>query len=85
MVPQVDTAPRGRPDGEMKMKKIMYLQGFASSGASGTVGLLRRELREKAGMACSATKTIRSSRRRRVLSSSGTIRGCPALFQADIA
>lgn len=30
------------------MKKILYLHGFASSGASGTVGLLRRELWEKA-------------------------------------
>ena len=30
------------------MKKIMYLHGFASSGASGTVGLLRHELWEKA-------------------------------------
>ena len=30
------------------MKKIMYLHGFASSGASGTVGLLRQELWEKA-------------------------------------
>ena len=30
------------------MKKIMYLHGFASSGASGTVELLRRELWEKA-------------------------------------
>ena len=29
------------------MKKIMYLHGFASSGASGTVGLLRQELWEK--------------------------------------
>ncbi len=30
------------------MKKILYLHGFASSGASGTVGLLRHELWEKA-------------------------------------
>ena len=30
------------------MKKIMYLHGFASSGASGTVELLRREFWEKA-------------------------------------
>lgn len=30
------------------MKKILYLHGFASSGASGTVGLLRREFWEKA-------------------------------------
>ena len=30
------------------MKKILYLHGFASSGASGTVGLLRQELWEKA-------------------------------------
>ena len=30
------------------MKKILYLHGFASSGASGTVGLLRKELWEKA-------------------------------------
>ena len=29
------------------MKKILYLHGFASSGASGTVGLLRHELWEK--------------------------------------
>ena len=29
------------------MKKIMYLHGFASSGASGTVGLLRHELWDK--------------------------------------
>ena len=29
------------------MKKLLYLHGFASSGASGTVGLLRRELFEK--------------------------------------
>ena len=29
------------------MKKILYLHGFASSGASGTVGLLRQELWEK--------------------------------------
>ena len=33
------------------MKKIMYLHGFASSGASGTVGILRRELWEKADAA----------------------------------
>lgn len=32
----------------MPMKKIMYLHGFASSGSSGTVGLLRREFWEKA-------------------------------------
>ena len=30
------------------MKKMMYLHGFASSGASGTVELLRREFWEKA-------------------------------------
>ena len=30
-------------DGETEMKKILYLHGFASSGASGTVELLRRE------------------------------------------
>ena len=30
------------------MKKILYLHGFASSGASGTVELLRREFWEKA-------------------------------------
>ena len=30
------------------MKKIMYLHGFASSGASGTDELLRREFWEKA-------------------------------------
>jgi hypothetical protein len=30
------------------MKKIMYLHGFASSGASGTVQLLRREFWERA-------------------------------------
>ena len=30
------------------MKKIMYLHGFASSGASGTVDLLRREFWERA-------------------------------------
>ena len=29
------------------MKKILYLHGFASSGASGTVGLLRKEFWEK--------------------------------------
>ena len=30
------------------MKKILYLHGFASSGASGTVDLLRREFWERA-------------------------------------
>ena len=30
------------------MKKILYLHGFGSSGASGTVGLLRREFWERA-------------------------------------
>ena len=29
------------------MKKILYLHGFASSGASGTVDLLRREFWER--------------------------------------
>jgi predicted esterase YcpF (UPF0227 family) len=30
------------------MKRILYLHGFASSGASGTVELLRREFWERA-------------------------------------
>ena len=30
------------------MKKILYLHGFGSSGASGTVGLLRREFWDRA-------------------------------------
>ncbi len=36
------------------MKKMMYLHGFASSGASGTVELLRREFWEKAAESCRA-------------------------------
>ena len=37
------------------MKKIMYLHGFGSSGASGTVELLRREFWEKANANSRAT------------------------------
>ena len=37
------------------MKKILYLHGFASSGASGTVSLLRREFWERAEAAHRAT------------------------------
>ena len=37
------------------MKKIMYLHGFGSSGASGTVEILRREFWEKADAAGRAT------------------------------
>ena len=36
------------------MNKMMYLHGFASSGASGTVELLRREFWEKADESCRA-------------------------------
>ena len=37
------------------MKKIMYLHGFGSSGASGTVEILRREFWEKADASRRAT------------------------------
>lgn len=39
------------------MKRILYLHGFGSSGASGTVELLRREFWERAGAAHRATVT----------------------------
>lgn len=54
------------------MKKTMYLHGFGSSGASGTVELLRREFwdkaspgrrAEKAGRSRDAGRRVRSGRR----------------------
>ena len=39
------------------MKRILYLHGFASSGASGTVELLRREFWERADPAHRAVVT----------------------------
>ena len=39
------------------MKRILYLHGFASSGASGTVELLRREFWERTDPAHRAVVT----------------------------
>lgn len=43
------------PQRKARMKKILYLHGFGSSGASGTVDLLRRELWERTDAAHRAT------------------------------